>query len=103
MLHRIDGGVQADLVDTLRLLVSELVTNAVTYGPDGEVAVKVVVAGGLIRVEVMDEGTGGVTPRTPTRDDDHGRGLMLVDALADRWGSDDGRSTVVWIELDAGV
>jgi anti-sigma regulatory factor (Ser/Thr protein kinase) len=102
MLRRIDGGVPADLIDALKLVVSELVTNAVVYGPGGEVAVKVVVAVGSVRVEVTDEGTGGVAPRTPTRDDSHGRGLILVDTLADRWGRDDAPSTVVWVEIDAG-
>src|SRR4051794_14828299 len=46
--------------DATRLLVSELVTNAVKYGGEGAVRLQVAAADGRFRAEVIDEGTGFV-------------------------------------------
>jgi len=85
------------------LLVSELVTNALRYG---EQPMRLVArrAGHGLRVEVHD-GRPGEAPRlrNPAPDSPSGRGMMLVDALAARWGwSEFGGSKQVWFELDAG-
>jgi anti-sigma regulatory factor (Ser/Thr protein kinase) len=70
------------------LLVSELVTNAVTHdGAAGVVVMAIRCARGRLRVDVHD--ASGVLPEleqdTPA-DAETGRGLMLVDTLADEWG-----------------
>ena len=91
----------ADRVDDAMLLVSELVTNAVKYGPEHD-AIKLIVGsdGGRTRFTVHDLGLG---PLPEMRDADDpspgGHGLRLVDAVADRWGVERG-STRVWFELD---
>jgi len=98
--QRVDGRV----LDDIRLLVSELVTNAVRHadGPNGgEVALDVKIESSRVRVEVADPG-GGFDPQP--RDDDMGRpggwGLYLVDRIADRWGVIRNRMNRVWFEID---
>lgn len=83
------------------LLVSELVTNALCYG---EQPLRLVArrAEHGVRVEVHD-GRAGELPRVrnPSLDSPNGRGMMLVDALAARWGwSEQGGRKQVWFELD---
>jgi anti-sigma regulatory factor (Ser/Thr protein kinase) len=91
----------SDRVDDATLLVSELVTNAVKYGPEHD-AIKLIVEsdGERTRFTVHDLGLG---PLPEMRDADDpapgGHGLRLVDAVADRWGVERG-STRVWFELD---
>jgi len=88
----------------LRLLVSELVTNAIRHGPggeDAEVTLRVTVRDDVLRAEVADPGDGFTPPRT-RGDGIGGWGLLLVDRIADRWGVAAGAPTRVWLEL-AGV
>ncbi|WP_405976894.1 ATP-binding protein [Streptomyces sp. NBC_00988] len=61
-----------------------------------------IAVGAVLRIEVTDT-RGDCPPRTqhPTQDEESGRGLLIVEALADRWGWDPGprpRKTV-WAEL----
>jgi hypothetical protein len=59
-------------------------------------------AGRVLRVEVRDAGGGEITRtrRLATTEDTHGRGLLLVEALSDRWGTaEEGERKVVWFEL----
>jgi anti-sigma regulatory factor (Ser/Thr protein kinase) len=81
-----------------RLLVSELVTNAVKYGGAGPVRLEVAAEEDRFRAEVIDEGSGFVAKEREV-DQEGGWGLPLVEALADRWGTFEG-STHVWFELD---
>ena len=85
-----------------KLLVSELVTNAVKYGGDGSVELVVAAGPGHLRAEVVDQGGGFRAPRRDTSDlhTPGGWGLHLVETLADDWGSFEG-STHVWFELAA--
>jgi anti-sigma regulatory factor (Ser/Thr protein kinase) len=88
----------------VRLLVSELVTNAVRHAnlSDGDVIGLVVeLAEHALRVEVHDPG-GGFVPSAPSPDPTRpsGWGLYLVAELADRWGVDSDDRTLVWFELD---
>jgi anti-sigma regulatory factor (Ser/Thr protein kinase) len=88
----------------VRLLVSELVTNAVRHAnlEDGDVIGLVVeTLDGALRVEVHDPG-GGFVPSAPSPDPARpsGWGLYLVAELADRWGVDSDGRTLVWFELD---
>lgn len=86
-------------VETMTLLVSELVTNAVIHG-QGPVHVTLTDTDGSVRVAVDDHG-GGRPSLVQAGTEMHGGGwgLRLVDTLADEWGSvqDDGR-TSVWVE-----
>jgi anti-sigma regulatory factor (Ser/Thr protein kinase) len=84
--------------DASRLLVSELVTNAVKYGGEGPVRLEVTSEPSRFRAEVIDEGSGFVA-REREPDQEGGWGLPLVEELADRWGTFEG-STHVWFELD---
>jgi len=88
-------------VDDATLLVSELVTNAVKYGPEEE-SIQLIVHHGdqRTRFTVHDLGLGPL-PEMRAQDDPEpgGHGLRLVDALAERWGVERG-STRVWFELD---
>ena len=93
--------------DDAELAVGELVANAVLHG-QGPVAIRIVVDLNVLRVEVTD--ANPQHPRTfdlppPSVEAEHGRGLYIVSALADRWGSvtlDDGShpGKVVWFELN---
>jgi len=91
--------VPPERVDDATLLVSELVTNAVKYGPEETIRLIVEQADGRTRFTVHDLG-GGPLPAMRAEDDPApgGHGLRLVDSLADRWGVERG-STRVWFEL----
>ena len=88
----------------VRLLVSELVTNAVRHANlDAGDVIRLVIelADRVLRVEVHDPG-GGFVPSAPSPDPTRpsGWGLYLVAELADRWGVDSDERTLVWFELD---
>ncbi|MGW0464606.1 ATP-binding protein [Streptomyces sp. NPDC003027] len=90
--------------DVAELLTSELVTNALVHTEHGAVVTATVVPESL-RVEVRDFVPGLTEPHVPTADDGtHGRGLVLVEALADSWGVEEqGVGKVVWFELNGGA
>ncbi|MDE3085401.1 MAG: ATP-binding protein [Acidobacteriota bacterium] len=88
-----------DIRRTVGLLTSELVTNAVLHAAS-PVTVTVHRETGAIRVEVADESSQLPTLKSYGEDAATGRGLHLVSALADSWGSrlkEEGK--VVWFEL----
>ncbi|WMX44386.1 ATP-binding protein [Streptomyces roseicoloratus] len=90
--------------DVAELLTSELVTNALIHTDRGAVVTATVVPEHL-RVEVRDFASDMIRPRVPNADDGtHGRGLVLVQALADSWGVENrGVGKVVWFELADGA
>ncbi|MFE4592256.1 ATP-binding protein [Streptomyces laurentii] len=95
------------LVDTARLLVSELVTNAVTHTGSRRIGVAVVrTTGTSVRVMVLDTDRSRrkvPPPARPGFEETSGRGLLLVDALADRWGVEHvATGKRVWCDLDTG-
>ncbi|MGE7436129.1 SpoIIE family protein phosphatase [Kitasatospora sp. NPDC001175] len=101
-----------ELVDTAELLASELVTNAIRHtdrdamftarlyreaSRDGGATGRA-----RLRVEVEDESDLWPTRRTPGEQASSGRGLMLVEALADGWGVEPrGTGKRMWFELSA--
>src|SRR5213593_304372 len=97
------GQADPELLDDVRLLVSEVVTNAVRHSdsPRGAtIGLTVEILGDAVRAEVTDAGRGfEPAPRARPRTDVGGWGLHLVDRLADRWGVDRGRRALVWFEL----
>jgi anti-sigma regulatory factor (Ser/Thr protein kinase) len=88
--------------ETAMLLISELVTNSVVHSksgePGGSVTIALCAGPAGILIQVRDDG-GPSEPRVaamPADATEHGYGLRLVDALAERWGtisSPDGRIT----------
>lgn len=73
--------------ETAELLVSELVTNAVTHDGASAVIMAVRVARGRLRIDVHDSSAELPAPQDdPPLDAEGGRGLLLVDTLADEWG-----------------
>ena len=99
-LGRLRADLDAPLMETMRLLVTELVSNSVRHARAHVVALRVLVHNGAVHVEVADEGPGFTPGRHRAGQDEAGWGLFLVERLADRWGVvRDGRRTKVWFEL----
>lgn len=101
VLNALAGADSEDLEDTVSLLVSELVTNAVIHaGSDVEVLVRLLP--GAVRVEVMDSSDEGLVAKDASAEDVSGRGLALVESLARRWGVHPrpGGGKSVWFEID---
>jgi len=92
----------ARVLEDVRLLVTELITNALRHGelsPGDRVSLKASIDDGVVRIEVRDPGRDGdVAPREPGPRGG-GYGLFLVEQLAKRWGVDRRDGTVVWCEL----
>lgn len=81
------------------LCLSELVSNAVQHpDPGGKVGLTLALDDDRLRVEVADPGDG-FEPAPPTKGDERGWGLYIVDSLADSWGVEAGERTVVWFEI----
>ncbi len=94
-----EWSVDGERFETARLLVSELVANAVTHA-ETEVSVHLDLTAERLRVEVRDRAAGEPRAQQPRHDDPTGRGLMIVDALADRWGVEPTPpGKTVWFEL----
>ncbi|MFB9516478.1 SpoIIE family protein phosphatase [Streptomyces purpureus] len=86
------------LIDTVELLVSELVTNALRYG-EGEIRLRLLRDRTLV-CEVWDAGLVQPRRRRARDTDEGGRGLQLVGLLSAGWGSRrTPRGKTVWFEL----
>ena len=98
-----DWGINGEATDIAVLCLSELVTNAVIHARAGCV-VRVVLEEGTLTTTVRDSGSPGSASTVPVADplQVHGRGLLLVDSLATRWGSElDSVGTTVWFVLES--
>ena len=86
--------------DTVKLLVSELMTNAIRHG-DGTQPVELHAHwNSEVRIEISDHGNGfAPAPRVGALDEPGGFGLYLVGQLADRWGVETDQGTTVWFVL----
>jgi hypothetical protein len=102
------------LAETARLVVSELVTNAVkttgtmdtstrcaVVGEISMIQVRLVLARGSVFVDVWDRDVRTPVTRNPDPGEENGRGMLLVDAVSRRWGFHHPRSggKFVWCEL----
>jgi two-component sensor histidine kinase len=84
--------------EAVRLVGSELVSNAVMHG-SGSITVTLTTEPGGVRVSVSDDGAGfrrATEPTMPPPDAPGGRGLALVSRLSARWGVEPGDPTRVW-------
>lgn len=101
-LDRLGDDVSLKVLDNARLLVSELVANAVEHvAEDGEIELRIALDDGVLRVEVLDSGPGFSPPRR-RRGSERGWGLHFVDRLATRWAIDREDRSRVWFELLTG-
>jgi anti-sigma regulatory factor (Ser/Thr protein kinase) len=94
--------VSAPRIADLRLVISEVITNAVRHGGEGEMLVAVTPKLGYLCVQVTDTGDGfAPRPRAFEPDDDGGFGLFLIERLTRRWGlTREDSNTRVWFEFD---
>ena len=94
----VDGRRLADL----RLVISEVITNAVRHGGEGDMLVAVTPKAGYLCVQVTDTGDGfAPRPRAYAPDEDGGFGLFLIERLTRRWGlTREDSNTRVWFEFD---
>jgi len=105
-LEAMAGRLAPRRLEDARLLVSELVTNAIRHAElEAEDTITLVLEAReeLLRIEVCDPGPG-FELREPVPDPSRpsGWGLYLVRELADRWGVELDGQTRVWFELDRG-
>jgi anti-sigma regulatory factor (Ser/Thr protein kinase) len=99
LAERFGTSLTAGELDIVRLLVSELVDNAVLHG-QGRISLKAQVDARHVRVDVVDDGTGFERQVRHTGFDSlGGRGLQIVEAESSRWGISEG-TTHVWFELE---
>jgi anti-sigma regulatory factor (Ser/Thr protein kinase) len=89
-----------EVIDTVALLVTELVTNAVLHART-ELHLVIETEPGVVRLRVEDHSPGTPVIRNYGTDDVTGRGLALVDMIATRWGVDPRPGgKAVWCEID---
>lgn len=96
--------VEWETLESTRLLVSELVTNAVRHGglrADDWIELSVEASPDRVCVRVTDPGKGiSRPPPVPRAERPSGWGLFLVGQIADRWGIERDDDTRVWFEID---
>ncbi|MFF8874029.1 ATP-binding protein [Streptomyces massasporeus] len=92
-----------DTCDSAALVVSELVTNAIVHTASTHIVCELLDGDDLVRIAVRDEGCAPGQPHAAGRtrpEEEHGRGLLLVDALCHSWGAhENGPGLLVWAEL----
>ena len=104
VLESLRGELDESLLDDLRLIVSELVTNSIRHAglrSSDPIDLEISVTDETIRLELRDRGRGFAPPPSPNNPfQESGWGLFLVSQLTDRWGvsTEDGMTTV-WIEI----
>jgi anti-sigma regulatory factor (Ser/Thr protein kinase) len=102
-------GYQHSCVDTVVLLLSELVTNSVLHSrsahADGHVTIAITHSRTVAFVEVTDDGSDIMPSLRPAGRGEHGYGLQLVEAYAARWGCsrNGAESATCWFEVRAGA
>jgi anti-sigma regulatory factor (Ser/Thr protein kinase) len=93
-------GMTSMVLDDVALLLTELTANAIRHA-HGIVAVEVDLDGERLTVRVCDEEDSPPHVEHPTSDDEGGRGLWLVETIADRWGWETSgqQGKVVWFQV----
>jgi anti-sigma regulatory factor (Ser/Thr protein kinase) len=98
-LRSLNGSIDPELAEDIRLLVSELVTNSLRHTGTADIELEVWRSDQLVRVAVSDHGAGFDLDGPPQPGDASGWGLFIIDRLADRWGVETNGDTRVWFEL----
>ena len=100
LVRELLGSEEVAFVESVEVVVSELVTNAITHGQSSP-RIEVALTRHAVRVAVHDDSPTPPSHRTPDVDRPGGRGLHLVDRIASRWGSEPSNGgKVVWFEMD---
>jgi anti-sigma regulatory factor (Ser/Thr protein kinase) len=97
-------GASAEATRIVELLTSELVTNAVKYGPpDGVIRVEANAERGRLALVVSDDSPDAPVARVPDPGEPGGRGVELVRTLASEWGVTvhRGNGKSVWVRVPA--
>jgi two-component sensor histidine kinase len=93
-----DWNVDESRIEPVMLVANELVANAIVHARSAPVLSLTESSSGDLLLRVSDESRALPVPQAPTTDDDGGRGLILVEALSDRWGIDTGDAgKSVWV------
>nr|WP_239069577.1 ATP-binding protein [Streptomyces sp. SID13666] len=79
-------GLPSTVVDDAELLISELVTNALQHGTAREISFRFILSADLLLIMVDDRSPGRPLVRDSSPDDESGRGMFLVEAIAAAWG-----------------
>jgi anti-sigma regulatory factor (Ser/Thr protein kinase) len=97
------AGIPADVVEDIRLMVSELASNAIEHAVSGY-RLTISRSRQEIRVEVTDGGGGTPAMRSPGPDALKGHGLQIVNALSTNWGVDreSDSAKTVWFTVEFG-
>ena len=102
-----DWSVAAALRDDVALILSELFTNALIHTDSAQIVCRCLATPRVVYLSVTDQGSGPTGPRIRLADpaeydDEHGRGLLLVSAVAHTWGvaTDPGHGRTVWAVLN---
>lgn len=100
-IGRLREELDGPVLESVRLLVTELVTNSVRHAGAGAVELVVLVGQERVRVEIGNPGVPfEPVLREAGRESESGWGLFLVDRLSDAWGvEDDSGYQRVWFEL----
>lgn len=101
-LSRLRTDLDPPLLESVRLLVTELVTNSVRHAGADAMELAVLVGSERVRVEIANPGSPfEPVPREASAQSDAGWGLFLVDRLSDAWGvvDEETGSQRVWFEI----
>ena len=94
---------RSDLIESVDLLLTELATNALRHGSGIDVGVRISMQDDSLKIEVNDGSPTRPELRHAALDDEGGRGLLLVESLAEEWGvSPDGTTTWCTLPLTKG-
>jgi anti-sigma regulatory factor (Ser/Thr protein kinase) len=92
-------GLTSTLLDDVALLLTELTANAIRHA-HGIIGVEIDLDCDRLTVRVCDQEDSAPCVAHASSDDEGGRGLWLVEAIADRWGWESSQpGKVVWFEL----
>jgi anti-sigma regulatory factor (Ser/Thr protein kinase) len=100
LVRELGGSLTPEQEQLAQLLISELVTNALRHTQSGVILIDVQIRD-RIRVSVTDESPRMPRRQSPGPEDPKGRGLIIVEELADEWGIEPmpGNGKRIWFEL----
>ncbi|MDI3390775.1 ATP-binding protein, partial [Streptomyces sp. B-S-A8] len=95
-----------ELCDAAELALTELVANVIRHVPENpHTTIQILRHARVLRVEVTDHSPNPLRPGTPSPLTETGRGLLLIEAVTDRWGTQPAPAgatgNTVWFECEA--